>query len=321
MLETPSSRYFLGILPWYSVLIVCGIILAIALSIKEEKRRCLPKDTIIDLVLILLPAGILGARIYYVAFNPAPFLSDPLSVFRIWEGGLAIYGGLIGGFLAVILFAKHRHLSFLTLCDVIVPGVALAQSIGRWGNYFNMEAYGARVLSPSLQFFPFAVCIPMSDGPEWYMATFFYESVWDFCVFLFLFLRRKKYFRKNGDVFWFYLFLYGAGRLIVEDFRSDSLYASGAVRISQLISVLLCVLVVLIMVFRLCSGLSEHRIILLMSIPFFLYSFPILSDSLKIWCPVPESLSGRFLFLSVYSILGILTLLFLYHFIKKVKDD
>lgn len=244
MSSIPYSRYLIYPVPWYSFLIVVGAILAIFLACREERFLHLPKDTVIDLSLLVLPFGILGARAYYVLFSWEQFSGDLFSVLRIWEGGLAIYGGVIAGFIVLLFFSKKRGLSALLLCDLIAPGLVLAQSIGRWGNWFNMEAYGLPVTNQAFFFFPFAVQIP-ADGNSWHLATFFYESVWDFAIFLFLILARHRYLRRQGDVFFFYLFLYASGRLFIEEMRMDSLYASSSIRISQLLSVLLCIFILI----------------------------------------------------------------------------
>ena len=244
MSSIPYSRYIVGRIPWYSFLIVIGALMAIVLACREERRAGLPKDTVIDLALFLLPGGIIGARLYYVIFSWPQFRHDLLSIFRIWEGGLAIYGGIIGGLLVLILFCRKRRLSALTLCDIITPGLVLAQALGRWGNWFNIEAYGLTVTDPSLCFFPFAVQVP-EDGYAWHMATFFYESFWNLLVFVFLMIGRRKRLRLRGDVFCFYLLLYAAGRLVIEELRLDSLYATSSVRVSQLLSILLCIGVVI----------------------------------------------------------------------------
>ena len=178
MSSIPYSRYLIGPIPWYSFLIVTGVLIAVFLACREERRTSLPKDTVIDLALWLLPGGIIGARIYYVLFSWDSFRDDLLSVFRIWEGGIAIYGGIIGGLVVLLLFCRARRLPPLQLCDIIVPGLAIAQCIGRWGNWFNIEAYGLTVTRPGLCFFPFAVQVP-ADGFSWHLATFFYESLWD----------------------------------------------------------------------------------------------------------------------------------------------
>ena len=191
----------------------------------------------------------MGARIYYVIFSWNQFSDDLTSVFRIWEGGLAIYGGIIAGFIALIVFSRKRRISMLKLCDVIAPGIVLAQCIGRWGNWFNTEAYGLPVTDPHLCFFPFAVQIP-SEGNAWHMATFFYESSWDLAVFLILVFSRRRLLKQEGDVFLAYLFLYASGRFVIEDMRLDSLYAVSSVRISQLLSILLCICIMLFYLIR-----------------------------------------------------------------------
>ena len=266
MSSIPYSRYLFGIIPWYSVLIVTGVILAIIIACREERRKKLPKDTMIDLALWLLPCGIVGARLYYVIFSWNQFSNDLLSVFRIWEGGIAIYGGIIGGLVALLIFCHKRHLPVLVLCDLIAPGLILAQSIGRWGNWFNIEAFGLTVTRPELCFFPFALQVP-ADGYSWHLATFFYESLWDFLIFLFLMFFRHTLLRHQGDVFFFYVFLYAAGRLIIEELRMDSLYATSSVRVSQLLSVLLCLSVLFRYLFCLIRHTSLPPVIRFLILP------------------------------------------------------
>lgn len=239
----PDSRYIFASLPWYSVLIVTGFCAAIFWGAKEEKRLRLPKDTVVDLALWVIPLGIVGARLYYVFFAWDTFAENPLSILYIWRGGLAIYGGIIGGFLAAFLFSRHRHISLCTILDMLTPGVLLAQAIGRWGNFFNMEAYGLPITNQALQFFPLGVQIPENGVLVWHMATFFYESAWDLAGFVILALSRKKM-RRPGDITAWYFLLYGSGRLIIEGLRLDSLMTTGgSARISQLLSVLLCMAV------------------------------------------------------------------------------
>ncbi len=236
-LATPSSRYFLGVLPWYSVLIVTSIVLAVFLSMREEKRLNLPKDTVIDSAFYLIPLGIVGARLYYVAFEWRQFIIDPIAIFKTWEGGMAIYGALIGGFFGLWWFAKRKKLSFAMLLDLYAPSVVLSQAIGRWGNYFNQEAYGYPVQNPDHCFFPLAVFITTESFPSWHYATFFYESMWDLMVF-FVLMRLKRRPHENGFIFLLYIMLYAVGRAFIEGMRTDSLMALG-IRISQLLSILL----------------------------------------------------------------------------------
>lgn len=237
----PYSRtLFLGV-SWYSVLIVAGILCAILLAEQEERRRKLPKDTVIDLALWVIPFGIVGARLYYVLMSLDQFRANPVSVLYIWEGGIAIYGGILGGLLAAFLYARRKKLNFLTLADALIPGVLLAQAIGRWGNYFNMECYGPEILSPAFQFFPVGVLIPDGTGGyAWHMATFFYESLWNLCGFLALWGLRKRQNRPGNLLAW-YLLIYGSGRFIIEQLRQDSLYV-GSLRASQWLSLVFCVI-------------------------------------------------------------------------------
>ena len=257
----PHSRYLIGSIPFYSVLIMLGVILAIFLAIREEKRLGLPKDTVMDLALWVLPVSILCARIYYVIFSWGTFRGHFWDVFKIWEGGIAIYGAVIGGVITCVVFARRRKLSCLLLMDMIVPGLALAQGIGRWGNFFNMEAYGLPITLPQFQFFPFGVLIPEKGTYVWHLATFFYESVWDFLVFFVLFAVRRKT-RKPGHLFAFYLLLYGAGRMVIEGLRMDSLMSlGGGWRVSQVLAGL-CVLAAYVWlifcpVLRKTSSISE----------------------------------------------------------------
>lgn len=313
MMSIPYSRLLFGIIPWYSFLIVSGAAIAIILAVREEQHAGLKKDTVIDFSLIVLPCGIIGARIYYVAFSWDQFKDDLLSVFRIWEGGIAIYGAVIAGLLAAFIFCRKRKVPFPALCDVIAPGLVLAQAIGRWGNYFNQEAYGLPVTNEFLCFFPFAVQIRTAAGLEWHMATFFYESLCDFCIFLFLMVARRKWFRFRGDVISFYAGLYACCRLIIEDFRMDSLYASPTVRISQLLSVLI-VSAVLIRYYRLfrkqdkeISAAARIMLIVCLSVNAFLLllmtGIPVISFS---------TVFLRFGVLALGSIMNIVTLFVLY---------
>lgn len=234
----PASRYAFGSVPWYSVLIVSAIVIGLSLCGHEQKRLKLPADLAIDLALCLIPSAIVGARLYYVAFSWDVFAADLLRILRIWEGGLAIYGGILGGAIALLLFCAVRHMPLLQLADVLVPALALGQGIGRWGNYFNMEAYGRLITNPQWQFFPAAVLIPVDSGYEWHMATFFYESCVDVLIFLVLWFGVRKRKRWNGQLLAVYMLMYGIGRAVIEGLRMDSLY-SGSIRISQIVSIML----------------------------------------------------------------------------------
>lgn len=251
-LAIPYSRTIVAGIPWYSALIVAGILIAVWLGGREEKRLGLPKDTAIDLALVAVPCGIVGARLYYVAMTWETFASNPVSILYIWEGGIAIYGAIIGGTLGVVCYAWRKRLPALKLLDALIPGVLLAQAIGRWGNYFNMEAYGAAIQNPLFQFFPVGVLIPSAGGSVWHMATFFYESLWDFGGFCVLWAIRKRQ-REDGNLLLWYLLIYGSGRFIIEQLRMDSLYW-GDLRVSRMLSLVLCGLAAGVLLWRACKG-------------------------------------------------------------------
>ena len=160
---------------WYGIIIAAGVLAGCLLAMAREKRLGLKKDTALDLVLWGVPAAVVCARLYYVVFSWEYYASAPAEIFDLRDGGLAIYGGVLGGVLAGWLYARRKKVSFAALADLAAPCFALGQCIGRWGNFINCEAYGAAVANPALHFFPFAVLI---DGAGWRYATFFYESLW-----------------------------------------------------------------------------------------------------------------------------------------------
>ncbi len=223
---------------WYGVLMATGILIAVLLAIREAKRKGMSEDTMLDLCLIIIPCGVVGARLYYVIFELKQYLSNPIRMLYIWEGGLAIYGAVIGGLLGLLIYSRVKKLRFLKLADCIAPGLILAQAIGRWGNFFNQEAYGAAITNPKLWWFPFAVYIENSPLEHpFYYATFFYESMWCLLVFLFLWFYLRKRTKHDGDMLLAYAVLYGFERMIVEGLRTDSLWLiPDVIRVSQLVS-------------------------------------------------------------------------------------
>ena len=231
----------------YGLLIALGVLAAVFYISREAKRLRLGEELPVDIALWVVPPAILFSRIYYVVFNYSQYEGDLLSIFRVWEGGLAIYGGVIGGLLGGFLLSKRKKLSFALLADLVAPGLLLGQAIGRWGNFFNLEAFGYQVNTPALQFFPFAVRL----GNTWHLATFFYESLWNLLGFVLLFKLRDLCYKKGrGWVFAWYLVWYGLGRMMIEGLRTDSLML-GDLRVSQGLSVVLLAVTGFVMVMRL----------------------------------------------------------------------
>ena len=210
---------------WYGILISLSVVLAVVMVYREAKRKGLDADCMLDYALLTVPTAIVFARLYYVIFEWDQYAANPIHALFIWEGGIV----------ATLIFSKWKKISFWTLADLVAPGLVLGQAIGRWGNFFNQEAFGELVTNPDLQFFPYAVYIERLG--EWHMATFFYESVACFLIFLFLLIYRRK--AKNapaGNLFLWYWVLYGIERAYVEGLRTDSLWIfKGGIPIGNLI--------------------------------------------------------------------------------------
>lgn len=222
---------------WYAICIVSGLILAVYLSMKEAPRKKIDPDDIIDFILIAFPLAIVGARLYYVIFEWGYYSQHLGEIFAIWNGGIAIYGGLLTGALVLYLFSRRRLIEPIDFLDIAAPSVMIAQSIGRWGNFFNQEAYGAAV--KSLNYLPSFIRDQMYIDGSYRQPTFLYESIWNLLGFLLiLILRRKPQFLRQGEITAFYLIWYGFGRMIIEGMRTDSLMFAG-LRVSQWLSMIL----------------------------------------------------------------------------------
>lgn len=229
---------------WYSIMILLGVLVASYVILKEAKRNNM-KDYIENIIFYALIIGIIGARLYYVIFYEESY--NLISVLEIWNGGLAIYGGIIAGLITVIYLAKKYKQSILKTTDILVPGLIIAQSIGRWGNFFNKEAYGPNV---SLSFLhklhiPNFIIEGMNIGGKYCNPychpTFLYESIWCLLGFIVLLIIRKISNRKKGILTYTYFIWYGVGRFFIEALRTDSLYI-GNFKVSQVVSIILIII-------------------------------------------------------------------------------
>lgn len=221
---------------WYGVIIAAGFLLAYVLMQRKAPRFGLTGDDVLDMLLWAVPIGVIGARIYYCAFYWELFRDDPISCLYIWEGGLAIYGGVIAGVLGLCLYSRVKKKPLPVVLDVASLGVIVGQICGRWGNFFNREAHGSETTSF------LRMGLTGSDGVvRYYHPTFLYESVWNLVGLLLMHVLSKK--RKfDGEVCLFYFFWYGLGRVWIEGLRTDSLYLFGTgIRVSQLVAAL-CIL-------------------------------------------------------------------------------
>ena len=230
---------------WYGLIITCGMILAVLYALWHAKHEGVKSDDIIDLALALIFCGVIGARLYYVIMEFDQYLVSGgtflqnlggtlYNVIAIWNGGLAIYGGIIAGFLAAMVVARAKRIPFPVIADIAGPAVMVGQIIGRWGNFVNVEAYGAETTLP----WRMGVLYSFNDGvsfvsEKFVHPTFIYESLWNLLglILITYFYKKKKF---HGQMFLSYMTWYGFGRMLIEGLRADSLYV-GSIRISQLV--------------------------------------------------------------------------------------
>jgi phosphatidylglycerol:prolipoprotein diacylglycerol transferase len=227
---------------WYGLLIATAVLIGVTLSQVLAVRRKLNPDLISDLAVCLVIAAIPCARLYYVLFEWQEYAQNPGKIFAIWQGGIAIHGAVIGGLIAALLFARFRKVSFWQLTDVVAPSLILGQAIGRWGNFFNSEAFGAPTDLPWKLFIPPSNRPPGYENSAYYHPTFLYESLWNlatFAILMALFFRdqQAKPKLKPGTLFLTYLVCYGLGRFWIEGLRMDSLML-GSLRIAQVVSLI-----------------------------------------------------------------------------------
>lgn len=211
---------------WYSVLILTGVIIGYLLASREAKKFDISNDFIFDLTFWVVIIGIIGARSYYVLFNFAEYKNNLWNVFAVWNGGLAIHGGILFGFITLLVYCKIKKVSVLRTMDIAVPSLILAQAIGRWGNFFNSEAYGINTTLESLKnlHIPNFIIKGMYIDGIYYHPTFLYESIWCLIGFFILILVRKYYkYLKKGQLSCVYLMWYSLGRFFIEELRTDSL--------------------------------------------------------------------------------------------------
>ena len=220
---------------WYGIIIAVGFLLGVIYAIKRSKEFGLTEDNIIDMLICAVPLAIIGARAYYVIFSWENYKDNLVDVIKVWEGGLAIYGGIIGSVIGLIIFSKWRKIKVGAIADVGGLGLLIGQAIGRWGNFINREAYGVKTTVA------WRMGLTNEYGTFYYHPCFLYESLWNIIGFVILHFYSKK--RKfDGEVFLLYLAWYGLGRALIESLRTDSLYLFGSsLRVSQLVA-LLCVI-------------------------------------------------------------------------------
>ncbi|MEK8132550.1 prolipoprotein diacylglyceryl transferase [Paenibacillus filicis] len=276
---------------WYGIILGTAALIGLVLAIQEGKRFGIPSDFFMDLLLIGVPSAIIGARIYYVAFKWEDYRDNWVDVFKIWNGGIAIYGALIGAIIAALIYVRRKGYSFWRIADICAPGLIVGQAIGRWGNFINQEAHGGPVLESFLRdnlHLPNFIVNQMMIEGTFYHPTYLYESLWNLVGLVLLFILRRQKFLRSGELFLSYFIWYSIGRFFIEAFRTDSLdftgpqwlaslmnglwspmhafgFEQGAltyggnVRISQLLALLIVVAAITLIVVRRRTGASAER--------------------------------------------------------------
>lgn len=241
----PTRGFSIGPLDihWYGVLIALGMLLAVVYACRRSKSFGLKDNDLIDGVLCIVPFAVICARIYYCIFQWEAYADNPISVLYIWEGGLAIYGGVIGAAIGIVVFAlvKKDKVKLTAVLDITSLGFLIGQSVGRWGNFINREAFGAETES----FLRMGLLNKITGQVTYYHPTFLYESVWNACGFVLLhFLSKKR--KYDGQIALGYVAWYGLGRAFIEGLRTDSLYL-GPIRVSQLLAAVSCLAAVAVL--------------------------------------------------------------------------
>ena len=245
----PGKGFAVGPLTihYYGIIIALGLMLAVVYGWARRKEFGIKEDDLTDGILWVVPFAIICARLYYCIFKWEDYAADPITVLYIWKGGLAIYGGVIGAAIGVVVHCAWRKIKLPALLDLVALGFLIGQAIGRWGNFFNREAFGAE----TDVFIKMGLHNSLTGKVEYHHPTFLYESLWNAAGFVILhFLSKKRQY--DGQIALGYVAWYGLGRTLIEGLRTDSLYL-GSFRVSQLLAAISCVAaltVLLIMAFR-----------------------------------------------------------------------
>ena len=237
---------------WYSIILFIAILVGSNLAIKEAKRHGYEENFMVNLLFLGVIIGIIGARAYYVIFNFDYYKDNLSELFKVWNGGLAIHGGIIAGLICIAIICYKKKVNLLKILDFLVIGLILAQAIGRWGNFFNGEAHGPVTTLEHLQslFLPEFIIDGMYINGNYYIPTFLYESVWCFLGFIIMIILRRKKFMKVGYLTSFYLVWYGIERFLVEGLRTDSLMFF-SLKIAQLVSLAMIIIGIILFIYSL----------------------------------------------------------------------
>ena len=245
---------------WYSICILLGMLVGMIIVFLEAKRKKIKRDTMEDLIFWTVIWGVIGARLYYIIFNIDYYSIHQAEMFEIWNGGLAIHGGILFGAAYLVYFAKKRKIRILRLTDICAPGLIAGQMIGRWGNFFNAEAFGPICTKEFLEglHLPSFIVDGMNINGVYHQPTFLYESIWNLIGLIILLVMRKLKFIKEGQITGIYLVWYSAGRFVIESLRQDSLMI-GNFKVAQIVSLILGITGLVLIWFRIKAGKFKYR--------------------------------------------------------------
>ncbi len=249
------------IIYWYSIILLLSFTIGCLLILKEAKKQGIPKDKLEDFMFYTIPICLIGARIYYVLFELEYYKTYPMDIFKVWEGGLAIHGGIIAGFLCLLYFTKKNKINIIKMLDILVVSLILGQIIGRWGNFMNGEAYGPTTslsFLKSLHLPNFIIDGMYIDG-SYHQPTFLYESIWNLIGLISMLIIRKTKINRLGLLTSIYFIWYGIGRYLIETLRTDSLMFLN-IRIAQLISIIFILIGIGVLIYSLKQKKEEIRV-------------------------------------------------------------
>lgn len=236
---------------WYAIIIAAGFLLAVFYALKRSKEFHLTEDHLTGMLIVAVPLAIICARAYYVIFEFEKYRDNLISVFYIWEGGIAIYGSIIGALLGVFIYCRYKKISIVRFLDIGALGLMIGQAIGRWGNFVNAEAYGGETSLPWRMELSGGMCVH---------PTFLYESLWNTVGFIVLHFY-SKHRRFDGEIFWLYILWYGIGRAMIEGLRTDSLYLFGTgIRTSQALAIVSAVIALAVLIYKYKKLKTEGKI-------------------------------------------------------------
>lgn len=245
---------------YYAIIILIGIVFAYITIWLEARKYGYDKEFMGNLIFWVIIFGIIGARLYYVLFNMDYYFLNPSEIYKVWNGGLAIHGGIIFGILTTVIYCKKYHISIIKTFDIMVVGLMLGQAIGRWGNFFNGEAHGGEVtrkILESIKIIPNFIIDGMKINGVYYHPTFYYEFLWCILGFIILILIRKFYkYLKLGQLTSLYFIWYGVGRFFIESMRTDSLMFN-SFKVAQIISIILVIIGLIIFIKKLVGSKFE----------------------------------------------------------------